>query len=46
MQRHVAIRMRQQPFFIRNAYAANDNWAFSAKGVYVKTVSNSHYAFS
>ena len=42
----VAIRMRQQPFFVRNAYATNDNWAFTAKGVYVKTVSNSHYVFS
>ena len=46
MQRHVSIRMRQQTFFVRNTYAANDNWAFSAKGVYIKTVSNSHYAFS
>ena len=46
MQRHVAIRMRQQTFFVRNAHAANDNWANAAKGVYIKTVSNTHYAFS
>jgi hypothetical protein len=46
MQGYVAIRMGQQPLFIRDAYTANDNWAFTAKGVYVKTMSNSHYAFS
>ena len=35
MERYVAIRMRQQSFFVRNAYATNDNWAFTAKGMYV-----------
>ena len=42
MQRDVAVGMGQQPFFIRNAYPANDDWAFTAKSVYVKTMSNSH----
>lgn len=42
MQRDVAVGVGQQPFFIRNAYPANDDWAFTAKSVYVKTMSNSH----
>lgn len=39
MQRDVAVGVGQQPFFIRNAYPANDDWAFTAKSVYVKTMS-------
>ena len=42
MQRDVAVGVGQQPFFIRNAYPANNDWAFTAKSVYVKTMSNSH----
>jgi hypothetical protein len=46
MQGDIAVGVCQQPLLIGNAHAANNNRASAAKGVYVKTVSNAHYAFS